>query len=62
MTFAREGFAYMIGSAAIAALMFAAALRFRSWPLWLTALALTVVSLAVAWCYRVPVIERLPVA
>jgi uncharacterized membrane protein AbrB (regulator of aidB expression) len=62
MTFAREGFAYMIGTAVAAALLFGAALRYRSWPLWLTALTLTVVSLTVAWYFRVPVIERIPVA
>jgi hypothetical protein len=40
---------------ALAVLAFVAALRFRSWPLWLTALALTIAALCVAWSLREPV-------
>ena len=53
--FAREGYPFMIGAAALAALTFAAALRMRSWPLWLLAFALTVIALWVAWFFRDPV-------
>ncbi len=50
--FAREGLPVMLGSALLAAVVFAAALRFRSWPIWLAALALTVLSLYVSWTFR----------
>jgi len=53
--FAREGYPFMFGSAGIAALCFLAALRFRSWPLWLAAFLLTVIALWVAWFFRDPV-------
>ncbi len=52
--FTRDGYPYIVGAAALAALTFAAALRLRSWPLWLVAFTLTVVALTVAWCYRMP--------
>ncbi len=53
--FAREGYPFMVGAATLAALVFAAALKFRSWPLWLGALLLTIVALCVAWFFRDPV-------
>ncbi len=53
--FAREGYPFIIGAAALAALLFAAALRTRSWPLWLTAFFVTVIALWVAWFFREPV-------
>lgn len=53
--FAREGYPFIIGAAALAAVMFAVALRMRSWPLWLAALALTIIALWVAWFFRDPV-------
>ena len=43
--FAREGYPFIVGSAILAAVVFGAALRFRSWPLWLAAVLLTVVAL-----------------
>jgi phosphatidylserine decarboxylase len=52
--FAREGYPFMLGAAALAALMFAAALKLRSWPLWLVAFLLTIVALWVAWFFRNP--------
>jgi phosphatidylserine decarboxylase len=52
--FAREGYPFIVGAAALAALTFAAALRLRSWPLWLVAFVLTVVALWVAWFFRNP--------
>jgi phosphatidylserine decarboxylase len=52
--FAREGYPFIIGAAALAALTFAAALRLRSWPLWLAAFVLTVLALWVAWFFRNP--------
>ena len=53
--FAREGYPFMFGAAALAALTYAAALRFRSWPLWLAAFVLTIIALWVAWFFRDPV-------
>lgn len=52
--FAREGYPFIVGAAALAALTFAAALRLRSWPLWLAAFLLTVIALWVAWFFRNP--------
>ena len=52
--FAREGYPFILGAAAFAAITFAMALRLRSWPLWLVAIALTVVALCVAWFFRNP--------
>ncbi len=48
----RAGYPYLIGAILVAAITFAAALRFRSWPMWLTAFGLTVLTLAVAWMVR----------
>jgi hypothetical protein len=53
--FDRDGYTLMVASVALAVLAFVAALRFRSWPLWLTALALTIAALCVAWSLREPV-------
>lgn len=50
--FAREGFPFMIGSALLAAVVFGLALRLRSWPVWLAAFALAVISLCVSWAFR----------
>lgn len=52
--FAREGYPFIVGAAALAALTFAAASRLRSWPLWLVAFLLTVIALWVAWFFRNP--------
>ena len=53
--FAREGYSLLLSAAGLAVLTFAAALRFRSWPLWLAGFFLTIVALVVAWVYRTPV-------
>lgn len=53
--FAREGYPLLLGAAGMAALTFAAALRFRSWPWWLAGYALTLAALVVAWVYRTSV-------
>lgn len=55
--FAREGYPFIVGAAALAAITFAVALRLRSWPLWLFAFLLTLLALWVAWFFRNP--ERL---
>jgi len=52
--FTREGVPLLLGTAAVAALTFAAALRMRSWPLWLAAFGVTVAALWVAWYFRDP--------
>ncbi|MEP6833850.1 MAG: phosphatidylserine decarboxylase [Gemmatimonas sp.] len=52
--FAREGYPFILGAAALAAIGFTMALRLRSWPLWLAAIVLTVIALSVAWFFRNP--------
>lgn len=54
MSFAREGLPFMAGAAIIAALAFLAAVMLRSWPLWLVAFVLTLVTLWVAYFFRDP--------
>jgi phosphatidylserine decarboxylase len=54
MNFAREGIAFIVIAALIAAAAYAAALTRRSWPLWLFAFALTLVALWVAYFFRDP--------
>jgi len=54
MNFAREGLAFIIVAALIAAAGYAAALTRRSWPLWLLAFVLTLVALWVAYFFRDP--------
>ena len=52
--FAREGYPFILGAAAIAAFAFVMAIQVRLWPLWLMALLLTVIALGVAWFFRTP--------
>ena len=54
MNFAREGLAFIVVAALLAAGMFALAVTRRSWPLWLLALAVTLVALWVAYFFRDP--------
>lgn len=54
MNFAREGYIFMAGSAALAAGTLAAALLRRSWGLWLAAFAFGIVALWVAYFFRDP--------
>ena len=54
MSFAREGLAFILIAALIAAGGYAAALTRRSWPLWLLAFLLTLVALWVAYFFRDP--------
>ena len=54
MNFAREGIAFIIIAALIAAAAYTAALTRRSWPLWLLAFGLTLVALWVAYFFRDP--------
>ena len=54
MNFAREGLAFILIAALIAAAGYAAALTRRSWPLWLLAFLLTLVALWVAYFFRDP--------
>ena len=54
MNFAREGLAFILVAAVIAATAYAAALTRRSWPLWLLAFMLTLVALWVAYFFRDP--------
>ena len=52
--FAREGYPFMLGALATAALLFTLALRQRSWGLWLAAFVVLVLALWVAWFFRNP--------
>jgi phosphatidylserine decarboxylase len=54
VNFAREGLSFMVISALIAGGAFGVALAKRSWPLWLLAFMLTLVSLWVAYFFRDP--------
>jgi phosphatidylserine decarboxylase len=54
VNFAREGLPLIIVAALLAAGMFALAVVRRSWPLWLLALAVTLVALWVAYFFRDP--------
>jgi phosphatidylserine decarboxylase len=54
MNFAREGLAFIVIAALIAAAGYAAALTRRSWPLWLLAFLLTLIALWVAYFFRDP--------
>lgn len=54
MNFAREGIPFVLIALALAAAVYTAALMRRSWPLWLTAFALTLVTLWVAYFFRDP--------
>lgn len=54
MNFAREGIPFILVALAISAAVYTAALMRRSWPLWLTAFALTLVTLWVAYFFRDP--------
>jgi phosphatidylserine decarboxylase len=54
VNFAREGWTFIVISAAIALGMYGVALSRRSWPLWLLAFLLTIVALWVAYFFRDP--------
>jgi hypothetical protein len=58
MNFAREGLAFIVIAALIAAAAYAAALTRRSWPLWLLAFVVTLVALWVAYFFRDPRAHR----
>ncbi len=49
---APEGYAYVVGLTLLAALVFLAALRLRSWPLWLGAFSLLILALCASWYFR----------
>ena len=48
----REAYPYLLGTVALAVLLYAAALRMRSWPIWLLAFAMTIGALCAAWYLR----------
>jgi len=54
VNFAPEGLAFIVVAALLAAGMFALAVMRRSWPIWLLALAVTLVALWVAYFFRDP--------
>ena len=54
MSFAREGLVFIVIATLLAAGAYAAALNRRSWPLWLVAFVLTLLTLWVAYFFRDP--------
>jgi len=54
VNFAREGLSFILIAVLVAAGAFGLALARRSWPLWLFAVALTVIALWVAYFFRDP--------
>ena len=54
MNFAREGLSFILVAVLVAAGAFVVAVTRRSWPLWLFAIALTVIALWVAYFFRDP--------
>ena len=54
MNFAREGLLFIVVAALLAVGLFALAVTRRSWPIWLLALAVTLVALWVAYFFRDP--------
>jgi len=54
VTFAREGLAFIVVAAIVSLATYALALERRSWPLWLLAFLLTVITLWIAYFFRDP--------
>ena len=54
MNFAREGLSFIVIAVLVAVGAFGLALARRSWPLWLFAVALTVIAVCVAYFFRDP--------
>jgi hypothetical protein len=51
---ARAGYLFMLGAAALAAVLFALAFRQRSWGLWLSAFTMLLGAIWMAWSFRRP--------
>lgn len=49
---ASEGYPFVIGAVALAAIAFVLALRLRSWPLWLVAFSFLVIAILAGWVFR----------
>ncbi len=49
---AGQGYGLMLGATVAAAIIFAVALRMRSWPFWLLAFGITVGALWMGWSFR----------
>ncbi|HVE77296.1 MAG TPA: phosphatidylserine decarboxylase family protein [Gemmatimonadaceae bacterium] len=54
MSFAREGYPFMIAGAAVTAVLYAVAFSRRSWAIWLLAFAVTLVTIWIAYFFRDP--------
>ncbi|HEY7896919.1 MAG TPA: phosphatidylserine decarboxylase family protein [Gemmatimonadaceae bacterium] len=54
MSFAREGWPFIGTGVALVVIAYAAALQFKSWPLWLAAVLVTVLALWCAYFFRDP--------
>ena len=54
MSFAREGMVFIVAGAAAVVVVFALALAFRSWPLWVAGIIVLVVAIWIAYFFRDP--------
>jgi len=54
MTFAREGTVFIVGGALAVVVVFALALAFRSWPLWVAGVVVLIVAIWIAYFFRDP--------
>lgn len=54
MNFAREGMSFIVTATAVVIVAFLIALTRKSWPMWLVAFALTIVTLWIAYFFRDP--------
>lgn len=52
MSISRDGGPLMLGTVTLSVLLFALALRLRSWPLWLLGFASLLAALSLAWVSR----------
>ena len=54
MSFAREGTVFILGGAAAVVIVFALALAFRSWPLWVAGILVLIIAIWIAYFFRDP--------
>lgn len=54
MSVAREGIVFIVGGAVTVVVVFALALAFRSWPLWVAGIVVLVVAIWIAYFFRDP--------
>jgi phosphatidylserine decarboxylase len=54
MSFAREGMVFIVAGAAAVVVVFALALAFRSWPIWVAGVVVLIVAIWIAYFFRDP--------